>query len=86
MIKVNGEILSNHPDGIENLNELMMGEVHSTCFGGLKTPLSIYGQSVSEILEFAKGISEKDSSYDMVDIYDIMENEDRDYLFTREIK
>lgn len=85
MLKINGELIVNHPEAIENLNELMMGEVHSTSFGGLKTLLPVYGHSVNEILEFARNIAKNDSAYDMVDIYDIMENEDREYLFTREI-
>ena len=86
MLKINGEIFENHPAGVENLNELMMGEIHSTDFGGLKTPLKVYGNSVDEILGFAKNIAEANGYYDMVDIYDILEGEDRDYLFTREIK
>ena len=86
MIKIGGKEIQNYPEGVKNLNELMLGEINSNVMHNLKTPQYVYGYSTEEILEFAKKVKEADALYDTVYIYDVEDDGIRDFLHQEEIK
>lgn len=83
MIKVSGILIKNFPDGFENkLNELLLGEVHSSQYHFIKTPIYIFGRDIDEVKEFATNIKNIDSSYDTIFVYDAVECDDREQIKT----
>lgn len=86
MIKVSGITVDNFPEGYDNrLNELLLGELHSSKYHFIKTPTYVFGRDIDEIREFVNNIKKIDSMYDTVFIYDAVENNDREHIKTIKI-
>lgn len=85
MIKVNGNIVSNFPDGMENcLDILLEGILNSVQLHYLKTPLRVYGRNEDEILKYVNEIRIHDSTYDIVDIYSEFDEDLEERKFKRQ--
>lgn len=87
MIKVSGIPIQNFPEGYEQcLDDIMMGEFHSSQYHFIKTPIYVFGRDIEEIRDYAINIKKIDSSYDTLFVYDAVENDDREQIKTLKLK
>ena len=85
MIKVNGIEIENCPKNVKNLDNLIMGELHSEAMHNLKTPVNVYANNIPEIMEYANKIKNLDPLFDTIYIYDVVDDDNREFLFEQSL-